>query len=92
MEKIVSVEAARKKLGELIVAVASRREPVIIARRNSERAVLLGYGEYERLRSQEAQAAEARFQAALDRIHSAVAKAGVKPAVVKEAIRKARRS
>jgi len=31
-----------------------------------------------------------RFQAALDRIHSAVAKAGIKRKVVKEAIRKVR--
>lgn len=33
-----------------------------------------------------------RFQAALDRIHSAVAKAGIKRGAVKEAIRKVRLS
>ncbi|MDA2923405.1 type II toxin-antitoxin system Phd/YefM family antitoxin [Acidobacteria bacterium AH-259-L09] len=90
MEKVVAVEEARRKLGKLVVEVASSRQPVIIARRNSERAVLLGYEEYERLRSHEAQMAESRFHEALERIHSAVAKTGVKPEVVKEAIRKVR--
>jgi len=92
MEKIVAIEEARRTLGKLVLEVASSREPVIIARRNSERAVLLGYEEYERLRSQEAQMAESRFHEALKRIHSAVAKAGVRPEVVKEAIRTVRRS
>lgn len=91
MEKQVPIEEARRKLGRLVVEVASSRQPVIIARRNSERAVLLGYEEYERLRSQESQIAESRFQEALSRIHSAVAKAGIKPGAVKEAIRKIRR-
>lgn len=91
MEKIISVEAARKKLGELVVEASSGKEPIVIARRNSERAVLVGYHEYERLRSQEALIAEKRFHEALDRIHSAVSKAGIKPGVVKEAVRKARR-
>ena len=54
--------------------------------------MLLGYEEYERLRSQEAQMAESRFHEALKRIHSAVAKAGVRPEAVKEATRKVRRS
>jgi len=54
--------------------------------------VLLGYEEYERLKAHESEAAEKRFQEALDRIHSSVAKAGVKRAVVKEAIRKVRSS
>lgn len=92
MEKVVAIEEARKKLGKLVLEVASSREPVIIARRNSERAVLLGYEEYERLKAQEAQAAEGRFQEALERIHSAVAKAGLKREVVEEAIRKVRSS
>jgi prevent-host-death family protein len=92
MEKIVAIEEARRTLGKLVLEVASSRQPVIIARRNSERAVLLGYEEYERLRSQEAQMAEIRFHEALKRIHSAVARAGVRPEDVKEAIRKVRRS
>ena len=91
MEKVVAIEEARRRLGDLVVQVASSREPVIIARRNSERAVLLGYEEYGRLKAHEARAAERRFRHALERIHSSVAKAGVKPEAVKEAIRKARR-
>ena len=90
MEKVVAIEEARRKLGQLVQEVASSRESVVIARRNSERAVLLGYEEYERLKAHEAQAAESRFQEALDRIHSAVAKAGLKRKVVNEAIRKVR--
>ncbi len=92
MEKVVAIEEARRKLGKLVVEVASSRQPIIIARRNSERAVLLAYEEYERLRAQEAQMAESRFHEALKRIHSAVGKARVKPEVVKEAIRKVRLS
>jgi len=92
MEKVVAIEEARRKLGKLVLEVTSSRRPVIIARRNSERAVLMGYEEYERLKAQEAQAAESRFQEALDRIHYAVAKAGLKREVVKEAIRKIRSS
>ncbi len=51
MEKVVAIEEARRKLGKLVVEVASSRQPIIIARRNSERAVLLAYEEYERLRA-----------------------------------------
>lgn len=92
MEKVVAIEEARKKLGKLVQEVASSRKAVVIARRKTERAVLLGYEEFERLKAQEAQAAESRFQEALDRIHSAVAKAGLKREVVEEAIRKVRSS
>ena len=92
MEKVVPIEEARRTLGKLVVEVASSRQPVVIARRNSELAVLLAYDEYERLRTHEAKAAESRFNEALERIHSAVGKARVKPSVVREAIRKARRS
>jgi prevent-host-death family protein len=92
MEKIVAIEEARKQLGKLVAEVASSRQPIIIARRSSERAVLLGYEEYERLRAQESRLAESRFQEALERIHAAVGKAGLKPGVVNEAVRDARRS
>lgn len=92
MEKIVAIEEARKNLGRLVLQVASSTEPVIIARRNSERAVLLGYEEYERLKAQQDQVAESRFQEALERIHSATAKAGLKRKVVEEAVRKVRSS
>ena len=92
MDKIVAIEEARKKLGKLVLEVTSSRKPIIIARRKSERAVLLGYEEYERLKAQEAQAAESRFQETLDRIHSAVGKAGLKREVVEEAVHKARSS
>lgn len=92
MEYVVAIEEARKKLGKLVLEVASSRKAVVIARRSSERAVLMGYEEYERLKAQEAQAAESRFQEALDRIHSAVAKAGLKREVVEKAIRKVRSS
>ena len=92
MDKVIALEEARKKLGRLVVEVASSRKPVVIARRNSERAVLLGYDEYERLKAHEAQAAESRFQEALDRIHSTVAKARLKREVVATAIRKVRSS
>jgi prevent-host-death family protein len=91
MEKTIPVEEARRKLGQLIVEVASSKEPVIIARRNSEKAVLMNYNEYERLQAQEARAAEERFESALQRIHAAVREARVKPQAVKSAIRKARR-
>ena len=91
MEKVVPIEEARRKLGSLVVQVTASKQPVFIARRNSQLAVLLAYEEYDRLRAHEATAAERRFNEALDRIHSTVAKAGLKPGVVKEAVRKTRR-
>jgi prevent-host-death family protein len=92
MEKVVPIEEARRKLGSLVVQVAASKQPVIIGRRNSELAVLLAYEEYDRLRAHEASAAKRRFNEALERIHSAVGKAGLKPGAVKEAVRKSRRS
>jgi prevent-host-death family protein len=92
MDRVIAIEEARKKLGQLIREAASSKKPIVIARRNSERAVLIGYDEYERLTAQEMHAAEGRFQEALERIHSAVAKAGLKRKVVEEAIRKVRSS
>ena len=91
MERVVPIEEARRKLGSLVVQVAASKQPVIIARRNSQLAVLLGYEEYDRLRAHEAKAAESRFNEALERIHSSVGKAGLKPSVIREAIRKTRR-
>ncbi len=92
MEKVVPIEEARRKLGSLVVQVAASKQPVFIGRRNSELAVLLAYEEYDRFRAHEASAAERRFNEALERIHSAVGKAGLKPGAVKEAVRKSRRS
>ena len=92
MEKVVPIEEARRKLGSLVVQVVASKQPVIIARRNSELAVLIAYEEYDRFRTHEATAADRRFNEALERIHSSVAKAGLKPGVVKEAVRKTRRS
>ena len=92
MEKVVPIEEARRTLGKLVVEVASSRQPIVIARRNSELAVLLAYDEYERLRTHEAKAAESRFNEALERIHSSVGKTGLKPSAIREAVRKTRRS
>ena len=92
MERVVPIEQARRKLGSLVVQVTASKQPVFIARRNSELAVLLAYEEYDRLRTHEAQAADSRFNEALERIHSSVRKAGLKPNVIREAISKTRRS
>lgn len=92
MEKMVAVEEARRTLGRLIQEVTAGKHPIVITRRTSARAVLLGYEEYERMRALGEQAAARRFLEALDRIHASAAQAKLSPEVVGEAIRKVRRS
>lgn len=92
MGKMVAVEEARRTLGHLVQEVTGGKGPVIITRRTSARAVLLDYEEYERLRALGEQGAARRFSEALSRIHATVARSRLSPGVVKEAVRKVRRS
>lgn len=90
MENVLGVEEARRVLGELVSDVSRKKEAVIITRRAKERAVLIGYEEYRRLKEVAAEAASARVAQALARIHEAVREAGVPPSAVEEAIREVR--
>ncbi len=91
MERVIGLEQARRMLGRLIREVVENREAVVIARKAREKAILLSWEEYARLRSAEAAQAERRFQEALARIHSDVAAEGLPRSVVEEALREVRR-
>ncbi|MGE5484692.1 MAG: hypothetical protein ACM3X4_06720 [Ignavibacteriales bacterium] len=65
-------------------------ETVVIARRVREKAVLMGYDEYMRLRDLAAEAASNKVAESLARIQEAVKKAGLPPSVVEEAVREVR--
>ena len=87
--RTVPVEDARKQLGKL-VSEAAAGTPVVISRRGTQQAVLLGESEYERLRYLEEQAAKQRFKEALEQISAEVRRQGLSPDVVDEAIRAVR--
>ena len=90
MEYVVGVEEARRSLGDMVSRVSRSKETVIIARRAREKAVLMGYEEYMRLRELAAEAASDRVAESLARIRDAVKEAGVSQSVVDEAIREVR--
>lgn len=92
MERVVALEQARRALGKLVHDVTARREAVIIAKKAQEKAVLVSYDEYARLKAAEAADAERRFLEALTRIHADVARDGLTPDLAEEAIREVRRS
>ena len=87
--RTVLVADARKRLGAL-VSEAAAGTPVVISRRGTEQAILLGEREYERLKQVEAQAAVERFERSLSDIHRAVQREALPPATVEEAIRATR--
>ncbi|OGQ84761.1 MAG: hypothetical protein A3F90_12510 [Deltaproteobacteria bacterium RIFCSPLOWO2_12_FULL_60_19] len=91
----VTVRELKDKLAEYLRRVKAG-ESILVTERGKTVAVISttrsAVEEYDRLRAHEAAAAESRFNEALERIHSTVAKAGLKPGVVKEAVRKSRRS
>lgn len=86
----MGVEEARRILGDLVGEVSRKKVAVIITRRAREKAVLIGYEEYVRLKEVAVEAASARVAQSLARIHEAVRNAGIPPSVVEEAIREAR--
>jgi len=90
MEYVIGVEEARRSLGEMVARVSRGRETIVIARRAREKAVLMGYEEYQRLQGLAAQAASNKVAQALARIRDAVREAGVSPSAVEEAIREVR--
>lgn len=92
MERVMALEQARKVLGKLVQEVADRREAVIIAKKAQEKAVLVSFDEYARLKAAEAAEAERRFLEALSRIQADVAREGPSSELIEEAIREVRRS
>ncbi len=90
MEYILGIEDARRSLGEIVRKVSGTSETVVIARRVREKAVLMGYDEYRRLRDLAAEAASNRVADSLARIQGAVKEAGLPPSVVEEAVREVR--
>ncbi|SHF73817.1 antitoxin YefM [Desulfofundulus australicus DSM 11792] len=90
MENIINVENARRILGDLISRVNENKQPVVITRRSKEKAILLDYDEYVRLKTLAEKAKEDRLIEALEKIQQAVAEAGIPYEAVAEAIREVR--
>ena len=90
MEDVLGVEDARRKLGDLVRDASSTKKAIVITRRAKEKAVLLGYEEYKRLRDLADEASVARVSDSLLEIHTAMKDAGIPASVVAEAIRDVR--
>lgn len=86
MLDMLGVEEARRILGELVTNVCQRKEAVVITRRSKEKAVLLDYEEYRRLRGLEKEVAARRVADALSRIRRTVQDAGIPESVIQESI------
>ena len=90
--KLKSIEEARRELGRLLEEVKRTGEPVILLRRGMQEGVLISAEEFERLKGIEEAYARLSFRRALEAIAESVAKAGLSPEVVEEAVEAARRS
>ncbi len=88
--RYVPVEEARKRLGRL-VREAAAGERIVIGRRGTEQAVLVGSQEFDRLQRLEEQAAVVRFQEALAALSEETRRRRLRQDVVDEAIRTIRR-
>jgi len=87
MDRVINVEEARKKLGQLVEEADNR--PVILTRRGRA-AVLLSLERYEQLEHLANIAAGRELEAALESLHAAAAQNGVAIEVVDEAVAWAR--
>ncbi|MFH0801024.1 MAG: type II toxin-antitoxin system Phd/YefM family antitoxin [bacterium] len=90
LEYILGVEEARKNLGDLIVRVARKKQPVVITRRTKEKAVLVNYEEYKKLEEMAESVAANDVSLALKRIRRSVAAEGLSVETVEMSIREVR--
>lgn len=91
MERIVGVEKARGKLGQLLDEIARSGEPIMLSKRGQTLGVLLSRDEYSRLKEASSRMARAELAERLAKARGAIKKAGLDPSVVDEAIEAARR-
>jgi prevent-host-death family protein len=86
MESILGVEEARRVLGALVSKVNLDRGVVVITRRAREKAVLMNYDEYTKLRELASEATGRKASDALARIRASVREAAVPESVIGEVI------
>ena len=91
MERIVGIESARGKLGQLADEVSTGAEPVIFTKHGEAIAVLLGHGEYARLKDALAQKARSELKDLIKTVRDSVERAQLPMEVVDEAIKATRR-
>jgi antitoxin YefM len=91
MERVIGVEEARGKLGQLIEEVASGDGPVVLAKRGRVMGVLISRDEYTKLRQAAAKVAWDELERRLEEVRERVDQAGLDPSAIDEAIDAARR-
>lgn len=91
MERVVGIESARGKLGQLLDEVARSGEPIVLAKRGQSLGVLLSREEYSRLKEASTRLARAELTERLAKARRQIKSAGLDPSVVDEAIEAARR-
>lgn len=92
MERMVGVEEARSRLGQLADEVSEADESVVLTRRGRAVAVLISAAEYRRLVDERRHRARAELQDRLAEVRHRIAEAGLDTSVVEEAIAAARRT
>lgn len=90
MAKVLSVDKARPALGSLVDEVVTKREPVVITKREGRAAVLVSYEEFIALKATAEGKIKTRLRQALGEIRRAVRKARLPVELVEEAIRDVR--
>lgn len=90
-DRTIGVEEARGKLGQLLDEVNASGEPITISKRGSTYGVLISRQEYARLKLAASRLAREELAARLAQARDAVAKAGVDPSEVDEAIAEVRK-
>jgi prevent-host-death family protein len=90
MERMIGVDKARAKLGQLAEEVGADDEPVVLTRRGEALAVLVSPAEYERLVEARRTAAQEELRARLADVRKTLRDADLDVSVVDEAISAAR--
>lgn len=90
-DRMVGLEEARGKLGQLIEEVTRTGEPVILAKRGQAYGVLVSREEYSRLKMAATRLAREELADRLAAARKRVAEAGLDPSEVDAAIAAARR-
>jgi prevent-host-death family protein len=90
MERMIGVDKARTRLGQLANEIAADDEAIVLTRRGQALAVLISPAEYDELLDLRRRMAREELQARLTEIRANVASAGLDVSVVDEAIQAAR--
>ena len=92
MERIVGVEEARKRLGQLVEEVTAGGEPIILSKRGAAVGVLISREEYSRMKKASTSLARRELLERLAQARDTIQAEGLDPSVVDEAIAAARKA